>query len=138
MLLLAQEGAAAVVEKLSEPALGVVAQTTLGAITLVTLAVCIAAVYKLSAVQDARAKDAKEAAEKAEALVTKMVASMSESQRTLDAFVQAERQAEQMSREQTVLLQQLKQAFDTTIRDVLMRSTRSQTPNPGPGAGRRI
>jgi ABC-type multidrug transport system fused ATPase/permease subunit len=132
MLLLAFEGGAVgVVEKLSEPALGVVAQTTLGAITVVMLAVAITAVYKLSSVQDARAKDAKEAAEKAEALVTKMVESMGASQRTLDAFVHAERQAEQMSREQTVLLQQLKQAFDTTIRDMLMRSTRSATPPPG-------
>lgn len=131
LALLTEPGPAAVIEKLSEPALGVVAQTTLGAITVVMLAVAITAVYKLSSVQDARAKDAKEAAEKAEALVTKMVESMGASQRTLDAFVQAERQAEQMSREQTVLLQQLKQTFDTTIRDMIMRSTRSQTPPPG-------
>lgn len=131
LALLTEPGPAAVVEKLSEPALGVVAQTTLGAITVVMLGVAIVAVYKLSSVQDARAKDAKEAAEKAEALITKMVASMSESQRTLDAFVQAERQAEQMSREQTALLQQLKQSFDTTIRDMVMRSSRSSTPSPG-------
>jgi ABC-type multidrug transport system fused ATPase/permease subunit len=129
MAVLALAGAD-VIEKLSEPALGVVAQTTLGAITVVMLAVAIIAVYKLSAVQDARASDAKDAAQKAEALVTKMVESMGESQRTLDAFVQAERQSEQVSREQTVLLQQLKQAFDTTIRDVIVRATRSQTPPP--------
>lgn len=115
-----------------EPALTTLAQSVLGAITLVAVGVAIWAVKKLSSVQDARAKDAQHSADKAEDLVLKMVTVQGESQRTLDAFVQAERQAEQVSREQTVLLQQIKQQIDTTIRDAVLRG-RGYTPPPGSG-----
>lgn len=121
------------IEKAAEPALGVVAQTTLGAIAILTTLVATVSVYKLSSVQDSRANDAKQASDKAESLILKMLAVQNDSQRTLDAFVQAERQSEQVSREQTSLLQQIKQSVDTTIRDAILRGARSQTPPPGDG-----
>ena len=122
-----------IIEKAMEPALGVVAQTTLGAIAVLTTLVATVSVYKLSSVQDSRATDAKQASDKAEALILKMLAVQGDSQRTLDAFVQAERQSEQVSREQTSLLQQIKQSVDTTIRDAILRGAHSQTPPPGDG-----
>jgi uncharacterized protein YlxW (UPF0749 family) len=119
-----------VVEKLAEPALGVVAQTALGAITLVMTAVAVFAVYKVIAVQDKRAADAKESSERIEKIIDKITEFQTETRRTIDSLVLAENAAKDLSREQTTMLTQIKQTLDTTIRDAILRR---HTPTPGPG-----
>lgn len=126
MLLLVSEPG--VVEKLTEPALGVVAQTTLGAVTLVALAIMVLSVWKLSSTQDRRAADAKEATERYTKVTEKMFVFQSEVNRTLEHLVKAEETSDQVSREQTILLNQIKTSIDTTIRDAVLRRP---TPNPG-------
>lgn len=127
--MLALAGDLPVPEKL-EPALGIVAQTTLGAIALICICVAIFAVYKLSSVQDKRATDAKEASEKLAGVVSQMASFQTETTKAIESLVLAERQGEYIAREQTNLLQQMKQSFDTTIRDAILINRRP-TPTPG-------
>lgn len=131
MTLLALTGTPEAVEKASEQALGVVAQTALGATALVALAVAVLAVWKLSSVQDKRAADAKEASEKISKMVMDISKFQEETRRTIDALVIAEKSGEQMSREQSGLLVQIKTTLDTTIRDAVLRGGRSTTPGQG-------
>lgn len=119
-----------IVTHLAEPALGAVAQTALGAIALLSLAVAILAVWKLSSVQDKRAADAKEASERIEKMISNISALQTDTNRTIDSLVQAERTAEHVSREQSLLLAQVKQSIDTTIRDAVLRRSNSPSPSP--------
>lgn len=128
-MLLGLAGSPEIVQKLAEPALGVVAQTALGAITLVMTAVAVFAVYKVIAVQDKRAADAKESSERIEKIIDKITEFQTETRRTIDSLVLAENAAKDLSREQSMLLTQIKQSLDTTIRDAILRR---HTPNPGP------
>jgi hypothetical protein len=128
-----------IVTHLTESALGPVAQTALGAIALLSLAVAILAVWKLSSVQDKRAADAKEASERIEKMIAKISELQTDTNRTIDSLVQAESTAAQVSREQTLLLSAVKQSVDTTIRDAVLMRGRSLSPTPpSPEPPRRI
>jgi hypothetical protein len=116
------DGPGEVVAKGADAALGTLAQSVLGAITIVSVAVAIWAVKKLSSVQDERTKDAKEAADKLEKTIERMLDVQGGVTRAIDAVTQSTRAGEQVDREQSIALAQIKQTLETTIRDAIRYS----------------
>ncbi len=113
------------------PALSTLAQTILGAICILSLAVAILAVWKLLNVQEKAADRAEKHNARVEALVSKMTDAVTKFDKTLDRLVESERQSQEVQKEQMNLLLQLKNSFETTIRDALVlagRYSRSYTP----------
>lgn len=120
--------------KVAQPALSTLAQTALGAIALVCLAVAVLAVWKLSCVQDRAADRAEVQGERIEKLITEMTKTFSSVDKTLAELIQAERGSQRVQQEQMNLLQQMKNSIDTTIRDAVLANTRyrrSATPPSG-------
>jgi hypothetical protein len=134
------DGPVEVATKGAETALSTLAQSVLGAITVLAVAVAIWAVKKLSSTHDERTKDAKESAEKYEKLLEKMLEVQSGMSKAIDAVTTAENAGTAVSREQNIALAQIKQTLEGTIRDAIRDSRRgsgyrddqSIRPQPAP------
>ncbi len=124
MLALLADGPVEVATKGAEAALSTLAQSVLGAITVVAVAVAIWAVRKTVATQDERTKDAKEAGEKYEKLIEKMLEVQTGMAKAIDAVTAAENAGTAVSREQNIALAQIKQTLEGTIRDAIRDSRR--------------
>lgn len=130
MLAFLYEGPTEVVTKGAETALSTLAQSVLGAITVLAVAVAIWAVKKLSSTHDERTKDAKESAEKYEKLLEKMLEVQSGMSKAIDAVTTAENAGTAVSREQNIALAQIKQTLEGTIRDAIRDSRRGYRDDP--------
>ncbi len=127
MLALLADGPVEVATKGAEAALSTLAQSVLGAITVVAVAVAIWAVKKLSATQDERTKDAKEAAEKHERLIEKMLEVQTGMAKAIDAVTAAENAGTAVSREQNIALAKINQTLEGTIRDAIRDNRRGSS-----------
>lgn len=132
MLAFLTEGPVEVATKGAEMALSTLAQSVLGAITVVAVAVAIWAVRKTVATQDERTKDAKEAGEKYEKLIEKMLEVQTGMSRAIDAVTTAENAGTAVSREQNIALAQIKQTLEGTIRDAIRDSRRGSSYRDDP------
>lgn len=101
----------------AQAGLNVIEWGVVGAILILSVAINIFAVYKLSKVQDLRVRDQQRMSDKIQGLTEKMTAAFSGMKNSLDNLTQAEKDG------QTVL-QALKQSLDTVIRDAV-RGARS-------------
>lgn len=132
MLAFLAEGPVEVATKGAEAALSTLAQSVLGAITVIAVAVAIWAVKKLSSTQDERTKDAKEAGEKYEKLIEKMLEVQTGMSKAIDAVTSAENAGTAVSREQNIALAKINQTLEGTIRDAIRDSRRSSTYRDDP------
>ena len=81
-------------------------------------------VQRVVGTQDERTKDAKEAGEKYEKLLGKMLEMQTGMSKAIDAVTAAENAGTAVSREQNVALDRIRQTLDTTIRDAIRDSRR--------------
>lgn len=125
------------VAKVVEPALSTLAQTMLGAVCFLCIVVAGVAVWKLLSVQEKAADRAESHNQRLEVITNKMTDTINKFDKTIDKLVEAEKQSQEIQKDQSQLLSQLKNSFETTIRDALLASRyrRSFTPGSGTPSG---
>ena len=105
----------------AEPILSTLAQTTLGAVALLSVIVAVFAVVKLSNVQDAATVRAEKAGDKITEVVTGLTGTLAGVDKTIAALTSAEKDSQKVMQDMSNLLQQMKNSIDTVIRDAVKR-----------------
>lgn len=125
--------------KAAEPALSTLAQTSLGALAVVSTAIAVLAVWKLSKTQEKAVERAETASKRMEGLITQMTTAFSTVDKTLSQVSTKQDQALDLLQDILQTLAGMKSSIDGVIRDaVLGRAYRSYTPSGGtqmPGKG---
>jgi len=120
-----------IVAKTVEPALSTLAQTILGAVCFLCIVVAGVAVWKLLSVQEKAALRAENHNKQLGLLTKSMADTINRFDKSIDKLVEAEKRTQDIQRDQTLLIQQLKNSFETTIRDAILATRYRRSYAPG-------
>jgi len=113
--------AAEAAELVGRSGLSILESSLLGAITVLSLLVCIFAVWKLNRVQNERVEDQKQMSERMETLSTQLTSTFSETNNALNNLTAAEKEGQ-------ALMRDLKSSIDNVILAAVKRSGSSRPP----------